>query len=195
MASAQERILSAAVQLFAKNGFHSTATKQIARLAKVNEATVFRKHPKKDDLIRASIEWKISKCNEEIDRAMVFGEDDTPQKIARTAMGIIYDKFFGDPELGRLLMFIGLEGNPAAHRFVIKTSGVRANRIFALLTTPKKRTLLRSGCNIKLLARFFDYMIMAHFIHEKVYTAENPVSRADFIDGATGIFLHGCVKN
>jgi len=46
----EARIVEAAVQLFAQKGFKGTSTKDIARLAKVNEVTLFRYFPNKAKL-------------------------------------------------------------------------------------------------------------------------------------------------
>ena len=48
------RIIEAAVQLFAQQGFKGTSTREIAELAKVNEATLFRHFAKKDRTILGS---------------------------------------------------------------------------------------------------------------------------------------------
>ncbi len=41
----ETRIVEAAVQLFAQNGFKGASTRDIARLARVNEVTLFRYFP------------------------------------------------------------------------------------------------------------------------------------------------------
>jgi AcrR family transcriptional regulator len=44
------RIVEAAAQLFAHNGFKGTTTREIAQLASLNEATLFRYFPRKPEL-------------------------------------------------------------------------------------------------------------------------------------------------
>lgn len=49
----RERILSAALQLFSKNGFHASTTWAISRIADVNEVTLFRLFNNKLELFRS----------------------------------------------------------------------------------------------------------------------------------------------
>lgn len=48
---AQRKIIEAAVRTFAEQGFHGTATREIARRAGVAEATIFKYFPTKRDLL------------------------------------------------------------------------------------------------------------------------------------------------
>lgn len=48
---AQKKIVEAAVSAFAEQGFHGTATREIARRAGVAEATIFKYFPSKRDLL------------------------------------------------------------------------------------------------------------------------------------------------
>ncbi|WP_437906423.1 TetR/AcrR family transcriptional regulator [Sorangium sp. So ce327] len=51
LTEAQKKIVDAAVAAFAEQGFHGTATKEIARRAGVAEATIFKYFPSKRDLL------------------------------------------------------------------------------------------------------------------------------------------------
>ena len=52
----RQQILEVATDLFARQGFNGTTTRQIAQRAAVNEAIIFRHFPTKDDLYWAVIE-------------------------------------------------------------------------------------------------------------------------------------------
>lgn len=49
----QEKILNAAIKLFAKNGYHGTATIEIAREAGISEASIFKYYKTKKDLLKS----------------------------------------------------------------------------------------------------------------------------------------------
>jgi len=59
-ADRREQILEAATQLFARQGFQGTTTKQISEQTGVTEALIFRHFASKDELYWAVIERKIT---------------------------------------------------------------------------------------------------------------------------------------
>lgn len=54
-----ERIVEAAVHLFASQGFSGTSTREIARLADVNEASLFRHFASKQELFWAALQSRL----------------------------------------------------------------------------------------------------------------------------------------
>lgn len=55
MTEKQEKILKAALELFAKEGFKTTSTSKVAKLAGVSEGLIFRHFGNKDGLLEAII--------------------------------------------------------------------------------------------------------------------------------------------
>ena len=53
MTEKQEKILRAALQLFAKEGYHATSTSKVAKLAGVSEGLIFRHFGNKEGLLYA----------------------------------------------------------------------------------------------------------------------------------------------
>ncbi len=54
----REQIIEAAVQLFARQGFDATSTKQIARAVGITEGLIFHYFPTKADLLNATLETR-----------------------------------------------------------------------------------------------------------------------------------------
>jgi AcrR family transcriptional regulator len=52
----RDRIVEASVRLFSNQGFNGTSTREIARLADVNESSLFRYFPTKQDLFWAALQ-------------------------------------------------------------------------------------------------------------------------------------------
>lgn len=52
----RDRIIEASVRLFSRQGFHGTSTREIARLADVNESSLFRYFPTKQSLFWAALQ-------------------------------------------------------------------------------------------------------------------------------------------
>ncbi len=53
MTEKQEKIIQAALQLFAKEGYHATSTNKVAKLAGVSEGLIFRHFGNKEGLLQA----------------------------------------------------------------------------------------------------------------------------------------------
>lgn len=70
-----EQILSAAVQLFAEQGFRCTEVQQIADLAGVGKGTVYRFYPTKDELFQAAVEDVMQRLTAQVDDAVCMIDD------------------------------------------------------------------------------------------------------------------------
>lgn len=103
------RILQAAAKTFAARGFRAATMKQIASEADVNEITVYRHFPKKQQLYWAAIEWKIqsSALNEIVSDCL--SESGPPRIMLRVLGERLLEIFFNDASLGRLIYFASLE--------------------------------------------------------------------------------------
>ncbi len=70
-----EQILSAAVQLFAEQGFRCTEVQQIADLAGLGKGTVYRFYPTKDELFQAAVDDVLQRLTARVDEAVRSVED------------------------------------------------------------------------------------------------------------------------
>ncbi len=110
----RQQILDVATDLFARQGFNGTTTRQIAQRATVNEAIIFRHFPTKEDLYWAVIESQI---------ALKPGRAKLEERLASDAdmttvlAGIAEDALNRDTTLTRLLLFTALEKHELSDRF------------------------------------------------------------------------------
>jgi AcrR family transcriptional regulator len=105
----KERVVAAASQLFASKGYHGTSTREIARLADVNENTIFRHFERKEDLF-----WSVlrSRCSAiKLRRDMVEGmaEGVAPEIVLPKLIEFLSDVLNYSPELLRLIAVALLE--------------------------------------------------------------------------------------
>ena len=105
----EARIIEAAVQLFSQYGFKGTSTRDIADLANVNEATLFRHFAKKTELFWAAADSRLNgvKLNRELQQGLASDAD--PQTIIPMIVAFITESMFERPELMRLLYVAGFE--------------------------------------------------------------------------------------
>jgi AcrR family transcriptional regulator len=97
------RLVEAAVQLFSRQGFKGTSTRDIAQLAGVNEATLFRYFAKKTDLFWAAAESRLNrlKFGRELQHGLASDRD--PDVIVPMLAAFVVENMSEHPELMRLL--------------------------------------------------------------------------------------------
>lgn len=117
--SKRQEILKSAIELFAKNGFRGTTTRDLATQADVNEAIIFRYFTNKNELYRAILEEKVQQTRDA--RCQEF-ELTTAPADARTFLETFGRRFLerhqNDTSFMRLLLFSALEGHELADMFI-----------------------------------------------------------------------------
>lgn len=103
------RILEAAADRFAAFGFRAATMRQIAAAAKVNDVTVYRYFPKKQQLYWAAIEWKVRSSSFDRIVSANLRQDAGPRELLSELGEHILGAFLQDPNLARLLYFTVLE--------------------------------------------------------------------------------------
>ena len=115
----KQDIVRAAMELFARNGFRGTTTRDLAFHADVNEAIIFRHFKTKEELYRAILEEKVSQMRDapcaEIEE-LALADDD--QKFLEAVGNKFLEKHEQDTTFMRLLLFSALEGHELSEMFV-----------------------------------------------------------------------------
>ncbi len=98
----REEILSAAIALFARKGYHGVNTAEIAERAGIAEGTIFRYFPTKDELLIRALESVVGRLCEELRR-----EDDPNGSTSDRLMHFIRNHLRlirENPDLARFLI-------------------------------------------------------------------------------------------
>jgi AcrR family transcriptional regulator len=105
----REKIVAAAAQLFARQGYHGTSTREIARLADVSENTIFRHFERKEGLFWSAVRTRCSvvKLRRDVLEGMKDGE--APEVILPKIIEFFSDILNYSPELLRLIAVALLE--------------------------------------------------------------------------------------
>src|SRR4051794_22149591 len=113
------QILSTAVNLFSRNGFRGTTTKEIAHAAGVSEAMVFRHFATKEALYSAILDHKAC-LHDDLDPLQRVAEAIRRKDDRAVFEGMALDVLNhheSDPEFQRLLLYSALEEHELAHMF------------------------------------------------------------------------------
>ena len=103
------RIVEAAVQLFSRKGYKGTSTREIAHLAGVNEATLFRYFARKADLFWTATESRLNQLKLGRDLQHGLATDVDPEIVVPMLVEFVVDNMAQHPELTRLLYVAGFE--------------------------------------------------------------------------------------
>src|ERR1700745_1824598 len=111
------QIMTTAKELFARQGFEGTTTREIAQRARVNEALIFRHFPSKEDLYWAIIDHECDRggIQQSLRAKLESGASD--QQIFAAIAEDILERRSKDGSLSRLLLFSALENQRRSQRF------------------------------------------------------------------------------
>jgi AcrR family transcriptional regulator len=106
-----EKIVLSAAQLFARQGYHGTSTRDIARLAGVSENTLFRHFDRKEDLFWSALRWHSSALKMRRDLVEGIAQGQAPEVVLPKILEMMADLVSYRPELLRLIAvaFVELE--------------------------------------------------------------------------------------
>jgi TetR/AcrR family transcriptional regulator len=107
--NSQERMMTAAVHLFSRSGYHGTTTKQVSKLANVSESNIFRYYPTKRDLFLSAIEHELTKVTGHGDALVRVLNADNAHIALLSVFEVISETVVQQPELVRLLHFSAME--------------------------------------------------------------------------------------
>ena len=100
MTEKQEKIVNAALQLFAKNGFDGTSTSKVAKEAGVSEGLIFRHFGNKEGLLNAIM--KLGRDRSESHIQSILGKDD-PLDILKSMIEMIFSMKTEDRTFWKLI--------------------------------------------------------------------------------------------
>jgi len=113
----RRQIIRVAMELFAKQGFQGTTTRQIAECAHINEAILFRHFRHKEDLYWAVIETKLVGPRARIELRQTLHDSQSPREALAAVAEEILRRNLDDPTRSRLFLFSALENHRLSHRF------------------------------------------------------------------------------
>src|SRR5579859_6890360 len=93
------KIVRAAAQLFARQGYHGTSTREIARLADISENTLFRHFEHKEDIFWTALQTSFNGLR--IRKELLDGivSCDTPEVILPQVLSLLIDTVAFKPQL------------------------------------------------------------------------------------------------
>lgn len=194
--SADERrkqLIETATRLFATRGFSGTTTREIAAVAGVNEAIIFRFFPHKDDLYAAILEAKSADARtdalvDELRAAAAEGDD---RQVVETVVRSIIEHLQRDPEFLRLMLHSALEGHSFAAQYRERHNAPLHRFLLEYVTGRQREGVFRAG-DPEALVRAILAVPVHHGMVETLMPPEDRVPfRGDVIESYVNFVLHG----
>jgi len=113
----RQEIIRAAMEVFARNGFGGSTTREIAENAGISEATIYSHFRNKEDLYTAIIDEKLQE-SEPLYYPLDAIRNRDDQRVFTTIVSNYLDRHGEDTTFLRLLLFSALEGHELASMFV-----------------------------------------------------------------------------
>jgi AcrR family transcriptional regulator len=191
----RDKILEAAIRLFAEKGFNGTTTKEIAERAGVNEALIFRYFSTKRDLYGAIIERKI-KEDPKIELPLeTFKETKDDWLIFKSLGTRMFECVEKDPSFLRLLHFSALEGHELSDMF-LETYVQHLRMLLSDYIDERISDGAFKDINSLLAARAFIGMFINYIISQELFgeKKKKKIKKEDVVETFVKIFLEG-IKN
>ena len=104
-----EKIVAAASKLFARQGYHGTSTREIARLAEVSENTLFRHFSCKEDLFWTALRSRAEVLTPQLDLLNGIRTGDAPAIVLPKILELLADTVNHKPDVLRLIAIAFVE--------------------------------------------------------------------------------------
>jgi len=191
----RDKILEAAIGLFAEKGFNGTTTKEIAEKAGVNEALIFRYFSTKRDLYGAIIEKKIQE-DPKIELPLETFKETKDDSLIFRSLGIrMFECVEKDPSFLRLLHFSALEGHELSDMF-FDTYVQHLRTVLSDYIEERISDGAFKNINPFLAARAFMGMLTNYIIVQELFGEKKKkrIKKEDVVETFVKIFLEG-IKN
>ena len=195
----RSQILRVAIGLFSKKGFTGTTTKEIARVAGVSEAMVFRHFATKSELYHAILDHKACQGGnpnpfEWAGEAMAKKDD---AEVFYRLMLNALNHHEQDPEFMRLLFHSALEGHELAEMFVRENIVPLYEFLSKYISERQKEGAIRNDIKPRVIIRAFVGMMIHHSLNNTLWDTKRQlldISNEEAARSFAEILLNGIKK-
>jgi AcrR family transcriptional regulator len=103
------KIVETAAHLFARQGYHGTSTREIARIAKISENTLFRYFDHKEEIFWAALRLHMSGLELQKELQLGFAENADPEVVIPQILAYLLDDNLFKPESQCLIAIAFIE--------------------------------------------------------------------------------------
>ncbi|MCF2150213.1 TetR/AcrR family transcriptional regulator [Desmonostoc muscorum LEGE 12446] len=185
----RRRLIEAASQVFASLGVQGATTREIARVARVNEVTLFRHFANKEQLLGAVIENALALQTEALAHPQAWTQD---LRIDLKRYAELYNTMLEAHE-DLIRTFIGeAKRHPEAARQVIQEAAKPLReKLVAYLQSSQRRGIVRADVDPFPAVDMFTRMLLAGMLCRTAKFNQGNYSCEDYIETCVDIFVRG----
>ncbi len=188
MKETREKIIEAALKVFGRDGITGATTREIARVAKVNEVTLFRYFKNKNELLRQSVMCSASRYEHVFADASV----ESPEDLRRTVRSYAEAhsiKLRDNEDLIRTFMGELNRHLKLWRSLFAEASKTSRNKFIAYLQSGQKAGLVRKDLDAETAADALTGMLMSGALRRPL--TESMYSAKTYTDTCVELFLKG----
>jgi AcrR family transcriptional regulator len=188
MKDTRERILESALKVFSRDGISGATTREIARVAKVNEVTLFRYFKNKNELLRQAVMCSASRYEQVFAEASIKSPEDLRRTVRSFAEAYMM-KMRDNEDLVRTFM-----GEMNRHLKLWRSLFAEATKtsrgqFIAYLHSGQKAGLVRKDLDAEPAADALTGMLMSGALKRPL--TESFYSSARYTETCVELFLKG----
>lgn len=183
------RLLKAATEVFARAGVAGATTKEIARVAGVNEVTLFRQFHSKEELLGAVVGQATALQAEALAHQEEWTQNLT-EDLRHYAW--LFNSMLEEHE-ALIRTFIGeAKRHPeAANRIIAEAVQPLREKLVAYLRKAQKRGAVREDIDLKPAVDLFTGMLLAGMLRRNAIPNSLGYSREGYIETCVDVFVRG----
>ncbi|MDF5719362.1 MAG: TetR/AcrR family transcriptional regulator [Rhizonema sp. PD37] len=186
------RLIEAATQVFASEGLQGATTREIARVAGVNEVTLFRHFTSKEQLLSAVIENTLALQTEALAHPDELTQD---LRIDLIHYAQLYNKMLeAQEDLIRTIIGEAKRHPEAARRIMQDAARSLKAKLVDYLRHQETRGTVRSDLDLVSSIDMFTGMLLAGMLRRSAALTPLSYSSDDYIENSVEIFVRGIVS-
>lgn len=188
-AQTHARLIKAATEVFANEGLSGATTREIARVAKVNEVTLFRHFQNKEHLLAAVIQQMIALQAEALANEEEWTQD---LLIDLRHYATLFNQMLEEHE-GLIRTFIGeAKRHPNAACQILHDAGESLyKKLIAYLQKNQKNGTVRPEIDAEIAVDMFTGMLLSGMLRRTATPTTVSYSRESYIDACVDLFVRG----
>ena len=182
------RILDAAMRVFARDGVSGATTREIARVAKVNEVTLFRYFKSKNELLSQAV-MQTSKRYEQVFADASLETADDLRRTVRSYAEAYAQKLRDNEDLVRTFMGELKRHLKLSRRLFVESAKPVRQKFVAYLKAGQKAGLVRKDIDLTIAADALTGMLMGGGLRRPL--TESSYSNQRYVETCVELFLKG----